>query len=276
MKYAITEDELKADRKEYQKWRSDKIGSSDVSVIMGNSPWKTPLQLWKSKTGRVVNEFAPSLNAQLGIIYEDTVRSEIEFKLDLDFPPQIFVSDLHPFMMSSLDGWNEENKIVLEIKSVLGRPTYDKALEGKVSETYLDQVQHQLYVTGGTKCLFYVAKIEPFMGKYKLVDKVLVEAYPDKDHQEKIVKSCLEFYNCMKNDIPPALTNRDAFELPEGKFKDELLKYPSASASEKKNLKLKILELCKETADHNFYELGTLAKLKEREDGAWVLTMSKA
>lgn len=266
MKYEITEDELKANREEYARWRSNKIGGSDVPVILGESPFETPYGLWLKKTGRASNEFAPSLNAQLGIKYEDTMRSDIELKLDLDFKPQIFVHDVYSFLMTSLDGWNEETKTVLEIKTVLGAPTYEKALEGKISESYVSQVQQQLMVSQGVKSLFYVGKIEPFMGDYRIVDKVLVEAAPDKAHQDKILAACLEFYHCMTSDTPPALTSKDPVAVTD---KDivELL-------SDKSN-KTKIIDMCLKLQEHNFYDLGGVAKLKKDINGNWRITFNK-
>lgn len=266
MKYDISEDELKSNREEYTKWRSSKIGGSDIPVILGESPFETPYGLWLKKTGRVKNEFAPSLNAQLGIKYEDTMRSDIELKLDLDFKPQIFVHDVYGFLMSSLDGWNEETKTVLEIKTVLGAPTYEKALEGKISESYLSQVQQQLMVAGGAKNLFYVGKIEPFMGDYRIVDKVLIEALPDKNHQEKILAAALEFYHCMTSDTPPALTDRDPVKITD----EEIL----SLMTDKEN-KNKIIDLCLKSKEHNFYEIGNIAKLKQDKNGHWRMTFNK-
>ena len=266
MKYDISEDELKANREEYARWRSNKIGGSDVPIILNESPFETPYGLWLKKTGRASNEFAPSLNAQLGIKYEDTMRSDIELKLDLDFKPQIFVHDVYSFLMTSLDGWNEETKTILEIKTVLGAPTYEKALEGKISESYISQVQQQLMVAGGEKSLFYVGKLEPFMGDYRIVDKILVEALPDKAHQERILAACLEFYHFMTSDTPPPLTDRDAVTVSD---KDivELL-------SDKEN-KNKIIDLCTKLKEHNFYDIGGLAKLKKDKNGHWRMTFNK-
>lgn len=39
-------------KEEFQTRRSKGIGSSDIAVITGVSPWKTPYQLWREKTGK--------------------------------------------------------------------------------------------------------------------------------------------------------------------------------------------------------------------------------
>jgi len=47
--------------------RVNYIGASDVPVILGLSPWRTPYDLWSIKTGRLANEFAPSPAAKIGL-----------------------------------------------------------------------------------------------------------------------------------------------------------------------------------------------------------------
>lgn len=258
----LNEDELKANQTEYLAWRSTKIGSSDVPIILGNSPFKTPYGLWLEKTGRASNNFKTTINIELGKKYEDTVRSSLELKLGVDFAPVIMQSDLHPFMMASLDGYNEENKIVLEIKSVLGLPTWESAVAGKVSDSYIDQVQHQLWVSNATKCFFYVAKVEPFMGDYRIADKRLIESYPDKTKQTELVSACLEFYQHMVNDIPPQLTEKDSFLIED----TDVLELLKDSAN-----KTKIIDACLEIKEHRSFNLGHKASLYTNKFGTWIL-----
>lgn len=39
-------------RSEWMTWRRQGIGGSDIAVILGLSPWRTPMDLWAEKTGR--------------------------------------------------------------------------------------------------------------------------------------------------------------------------------------------------------------------------------
>lgn len=76
--------------------RKGHIGSSDVSAIMGRSPWANATDVWLQKTGRVIEEtFAPWLEAgnyiergildwaekQLGPLTRNQYRSRPEFHL---------------------------------------------------------------------------------------------------------------------------------------------------------------------------------------------------
>ena len=42
---------LEQNTEEGFEFRKTKIGSSDAPIIMGESPWKTPQQLWEEKMG---------------------------------------------------------------------------------------------------------------------------------------------------------------------------------------------------------------------------------
>lgn len=258
---SLNEDELKSNQTEYLRWRSTKIGSSDAPIILNRSPFKTARQLCKEKLGMTNSGFYTSLPIELGKRFEDTVRANIEMKLDIDFPPTILQSDLYPFMTASLDGYNKEHELVLEIKSVLGEPTYLKACEGICSEAYIDQVQHQLWVSGARKNLFYVAKLEKFFDEYKIADTKLVEVYPDLAAQEIIVKACLEFWAHMQNGTLPPHSDRDPVEV---------------KASDLLDNKTKLIDFCLKQQEHNFYEIQNeagekLASLKQNKNGVWAL-----
>lgn len=259
----LNEDELKADAKEYALFRSKRIGSSDVPVILGESPFKTPHGLWLEKTGRSSSSFYTNHAIELGKQFEDTVRTGLEMRLDIDFPPTIMIDDLYPFMSSSLDGYSEETETVLEIKCVQGGPTWLKAVDGIVSDSYIAQVQHQLYVSKAKKNLFYVAKLNQTYGTYYVEDTRLVEVFPDPVAQERIVKACLEFYKLMKSDVPPALCGRDVMSVV-----DDL--EALALLNDKKELIKYMVEKYNHT---NFNIAGN--KLARDKNEVWRLTLNK-
>jgi predicted phage-related endonuclease len=211
--------------------------------------------------------FFTSLPIELGKKFEDTVRANIEMKLDIDFPPTILQSEIYPFMTASLDGYNKEHELVLEIKSVLGEPTYLKACEGVCSDAYIDQVQHQLWVSKAKKNLFYVAKLEKFFDEYRIVDTKMVPVEPDEKQQEIIVKACLEFWTHMQNGTLPPHSSEDPIEV---KADPEML-----------SDKTKLLEVCFKMQEHNFYEIQNeegvkLASLKQNKNGVWALRKSSS
>ncbi len=53
------------------------IGGTDAAVIAGLSPWKTPVQLWQEKTGRVVEKSLDDNElVQWGHLLEDVIANE--------------------------------------------------------------------------------------------------------------------------------------------------------------------------------------------------------
>lgn len=259
----LNEDVLKADAKEYMKFRSKRIGSSDIPVILSESPFKTPHQLWLEKTGRVDSAFFTNYAIELGKQFEDAVRVGLEFELDIDFPPTIMVDDVYTFMMSSLDGYNEEHEIVLEIKSVQGGPTWEKVCAGEVSISYVSQVQHQLHVSKAKKAFFYVAKLEKVFGVTRIAETRLVEVMPDKTKQEEIIHAALQFYKFMTSDTPPPLCGRDVMIVDEDEKANELL-----------TKKPELIEYLHEKYDHTNFSING-AKLMRDVNANWRLTLKK-
>ena len=50
------------------------IGGSDVGVIMGRSPWKSPFSLWAEKTGQIDDTIEPTIQMELGTVFEKPIR----------------------------------------------------------------------------------------------------------------------------------------------------------------------------------------------------------
>lgn len=61
--------------------RNKQIGGSEIAAVMGLSRWKTPLQLWAEKTGKVIPEDISNLeHVELGTELEDFVAKKFERK----------------------------------------------------------------------------------------------------------------------------------------------------------------------------------------------------
>lgn len=183
---------------EWHKWRGQGLGSSDAPVIMGASPWSTPYQLWEEKIGltkREVSNFA----TQRGHELEPVARAQYELETGLDMPATLAVHETRPWLRASLDGFNAENNIVLEIKCP-GKDDHETAVNGKVPDKYYPQLQHQLLVTGAT-CVHYYS----FDGKRG----VLVEVKPDLPYIQRLLNTELAFWDNVLTKIPPPLSDAD-------------------------------------------------------------------
>lgn len=187
--------ELQQGSDAWKKWRQTKITGTAASVIMGNNPWKTRLDLWNELLGitppQEMNE-----KMQRGNNLEPKARMIFEEIMGMEFPPIVCESDEYDFMGASLDGWNEDNKAVLEIKCPSER-THKEAIDGIVPQYYIDQCQHALIVTGGVIC--YYVSYRPEHDKQIAV----VEIKPKPEYMIQIIEKEKDFYeNNLFSTIP--------------------------------------------------------------------------
>jgi putative phage-type endonuclease len=188
------------DREEWLKWRNLGIGSSDAPIIMGVSPWSTPYKLWTEKTGLNKTKSLGNWATQRGNDLEPIARAKYEFQSGLDFPAVNMTHATELFMRASLDGYNEEAKIILEIKCPNAKD-HALAVSGSVPEKYFPQLQHQLMVTGANE-VHYVS----YDGKESLA---LVVVKPDSEYIVALEASERAFWDCVTKYVEPPLTDSD-------------------------------------------------------------------
>jgi putative phage-type endonuclease len=135
---------------EWFKWRRKGIGSSDAAVLMGLSPYKSINRLWLEKTEQIDLDQTTSYMAERGTRLEaKALREYIKYT-------GIHVVDhtcQHPkfkFVKASLDGWNSEFELIVEIKCPRKENHYRAVAENFIKPEYYSQIQHQ-YLASGAK-----------------------------------------------------------------------------------------------------------------------------
>lgn len=188
-------------RKEFLESRRSKIGASDAPIIMEMSPFKTPYKLWREKVG--LDQSSPlTERMKRGLELEPLARESFEKKVGFKvFPHRIEHKD-YKWMIASLDGIDFNGEHFVEIKCP-GKIDHDMALNGKIPEKYLPQLQHQLFCTN-LQCGFYYS----FDGQ----DGVILEIQRDDSLIKTIVGKEADFFKCMNELIPPALSEKDFIE----------------------------------------------------------------
>lgn len=183
---------------EWLELRKTMIGASDAPILMGESPWKTPFDLWQEKMGIVINDYkSPAMDR--GINLEPTARECYEMIKGIKVYPTVVFHPDYEFMMASMDGLSLDGQIAVEIKCP-GYEDHNLAIQGIVPKKYRAQLQHQLAVTG-CRMIDYFS----FDGS----DGVIVNVLRDDDYIESMISKEKEFYNHMINFTPPPLTERD-------------------------------------------------------------------
>lgn len=187
---------------EWIEWRSKGIGASEMAAVLGICPYKTRYQLWLEKTGRSKGFEGNSFTAH-GQETEAKARSRYELMTMEDMAPACATHPKYEFCRASLDGLKSDNSLVLEIKCPKGASLIDAAKTGKVLEHYIPQVQFQLAVTGADLLHFFVYHSDT-------QQDALVEVKPDIEYQGKLIAAAFEFWELVKHDTPPPLTEKDA------------------------------------------------------------------
>lgn len=121
------------------------VTASELPIIMGCSPWRTPLQLWREKVGLGARQ---EYNSSMA--YGNDVELLVRQKYP-EYRPVVAVHSEHSWALASLDGWDGER--VLEIKAA-NREDHDSARHGLVPYKYMPQLSWQLFVTGAQEVVY--------------------------------------------------------------------------------------------------------------------------
>lgn len=189
---------MKQGTPEWLAWRKEGIGASDVPVILGVSPWRTPYELWQEKTGRREGQ-AENFAMRRGSAMEATARAAYEAATGIAMQPAEVTHGLLYFMRASLDGITLDGSVILEVKCP-GMEDHAKAVAGLIPEKYIPQVQAQLFVSGASRCDYW--SFDGYRG-------ACVAVLPDVEMQERIVAACTAFWHCVTEQTLPPLCERD-------------------------------------------------------------------
>lgn len=153
---------LGMDRDNWLQWRNLGIGSSEVAVVAGLSPYKSPMALYLEKIGEIEPEEAGEA-AYWGTVLEDVVAKEFAKRCPEKYGRNVKVQRRNailqhlerPYMLANVDRliYDKESGEwgVLECKTAseyVKAAWFDESGGEAVPDSYMLQVQHQLAVTG--------------------------------------------------------------------------------------------------------------------------------
>jgi putative phage-type endonuclease len=202
-------------RKEWLELRKLGIGGSDAAVVCGVNRYKSQLELWMEKTGRIPcssflhdekeDEKAGGA-AYWGARLEPLIKEEFTRRTGVKVIPvsQIIRSPEYPFMLANLDGVCRcpiHGRCVFEAKTanVFKAGEWDGDL---VPKEYLLQVQHYLSVTG-----YNGAYIAVLIGGN---DFRTVFVPRDEEVISMLIRREADFWRLVQNDMPPPPDGSDA------------------------------------------------------------------
>lgn len=228
--------------------RRQGLGATDCAAVMGLSPYKTPYELWLTKTGRMEDE--PILEddrLRLRHAHEETIAREYAFQRDVRLQ-RVNSTVYHkrlPFMLCHLDRVIIGQRKIVECKSSSGfmRSIWGESGTDEAPLHYLLQVQHQMACSG-----YEDADLAA------LIDIDDYRIYPMPRNEkiiQKIEDACEKFWTeHVLADVAPEPTNRSDLKLMyptnNGKFIEathEILSFIAERQVQKSLIKTKETEI---------------------------------
>ncbi len=184
---------------EWHKWRSNGVGASDIGIIVGNSPYKSVLQLWEQKNNFRADD---PINEHMkrGIQGEETARKSINKALHLNLEPICIQSLSTRGFFASLDGWDAKQRVLVEIKCP-SAINYLKIFDSGIIPSYwLDQIQWQISLAKPEKAFiaFWDTCEERFFMR---------RIYSNKSYQEELHQAANHFLFYLKSGTQPPKIN---------------------------------------------------------------------
>lgn len=184
---------------EYRRW---KIGASDISTILGTNNFKTPYQLYQEKVDGKIPFVTDAMRR--GTLLESEARDKANEILGGNYKPICIESISDDYMFCSLDGMDVNAEIkVIEIKCPSSLDSHALAVDDKIPNYYVAQVQMQMFVANADAA-YYVSYFPEH-----IIPIAIVLVKRDQDLINRMLPAAKDFFSKIINFDPPELTSRD-------------------------------------------------------------------
>jgi len=193
------------------------IGASEVSAVMGISPYTTPLQVWAVKTGEVPPaDLSDNQAVEWGTRLERLVSKKFaeEHGVKLIARKTRYVHPDYPFLSCELDNIIAGTDELVEIKTVNAWAWSSWENADELPDHVVVQVMMQLGLSKRKK-----GWIACLCGGQKYIEKCIEF---DQEMYDGMVEKCVAFWDMVQKKIPPVAESDD------NSFMIEL--YPTAGA----------------------------------------------
>lgn len=180
---------------EWHEFRKNHIGGSDAPIVMGVSPYKTRHELYLEKIGDEPAKNFMTSAMQRGHDLEPIARQMFNEEHFYCCVPCVFESEDYSFLSYSSDGYDPDNKVLIEIKCGT-KAEHEAVKRGEVPNKYYPQLQNALLVTGLDE-IYYVSFNNHEIA-YKKVKR-------DNFYIEKMLSELSDFWRCIEQNKEPAI-----------------------------------------------------------------------
>ena len=192
------------------------IGGSDAAAVCGLSPWMSPVELWRVKTGqKKQKDISSSAVVERGVRMEPALRNlyaAMNPQMQVEhFPYDILAQSERPWLTATLDGdLTDENgrRGILEIKTgqLMKKADYEKWADGNVSIYYLAQTNWQLLATGWDFVDVFAA-LQDIRGDWSIRTRRIERADYEEDLTWLLGKADTFWGYIQKRQMPPMTLN---------------------------------------------------------------------
>lgn len=195
---------------EWLEWRAQGITASDIPILLGLSPYKTPWQLWAEKVGRInPPDLSKNPNVQRGNRLEDDARQLAEKRYnDVMLPVcgEYFEWDVFRASFDGLDTNHVSNEFKAPSESVWN-DVAENGVESATYKLYESQVHAQCVVAGHTegRLIFYKEDGSDMDFPVTLTD----------ERKAEIIQSAKDFWELVKTKTPPTPDPEKDWFIPE-------------------------------------------------------------
>lgn len=183
-------------------WRQGGLGATTAPILLDLCPpsWEqSRFRLWQELTGRRQKE-PTNVAMQRGKDLEPVVRWWYEQHTGITMHPVCVMHKTIDWMRASLDGLNQKERLLLEIKCP-SREVHQLCLDGALPDYYHAQIQWQLMVTGYSQAAYITHNPWSFKGDDQYAGPLTVVR--DNDFLRKLYGVAKGFWECVVSDRPP-------------------------------------------------------------------------
>lgn len=195
--------------------RGKSIGGSDASAIVGMNPYKTNVDLWMEKTGRVQPE---DIWDKPYVQYGTQAERHLRGLFRLDFPQlrveyvenNLWVNSMYPWAHYSADGWlyDDRDRLgILEIKTTnILQSMQKEKWNDRIPDNYYIQLLHGFMVMEAAFAILKAQLKTEFGGvPYMQTKHYMIERSDVMDDIEFLADKEKDFSDCIQRDIKPTL-----------------------------------------------------------------------
>lgn len=200
-------------REDWLRMRGIGIGASEAAAAIGLSPWQTPLELWRLKSGvSEPKDLSGNPAVEQGNRMEPLLRAfyigtHPEYQLEYH-PYDMIYQDDRPWLFATLDGeliGENGSRGILEIKTATpnGKAGWEKWANGNMPQNYYIQTLHQMLATGYDFVRLFAA-LYSMKGDITLREFEIEREDAEEDMQW-LLEQETEFWRKVENGIMPAM-----------------------------------------------------------------------